>query len=145
MPILGWSEEEVYCVAERAYGLYRQGRLREAAILFEGIAAVDPHNTYVHKALAAVYLTGGDYWRAIRHLNVAVDRNPFDADALARRCEALIDAGDIAGARRDFDALASLPTQVQFARRLRMRLLAATGIRTINAESRQLPGRGFDN
>ena len=54
MPPIDWSREEIYYIAERAYRLYRQGKLREAAILFAGLHAADPGNTYCEQALAAI-------------------------------------------------------------------------------------------
>ncbi|HEY7210482.1 MAG TPA: hypothetical protein VH477_09445 [Bryobacteraceae bacterium] len=49
-----WSQEEIYYIVERAYGLYRQGRLREAAILFAGVRIADPENAYCEDALSAI-------------------------------------------------------------------------------------------
>lgn len=56
-----WSPKDVYFIAERAYGLYRQGRLREAAVLFEGLVIVDPENVYCRKALTAVCIGLGEH------------------------------------------------------------------------------------
>jgi hypothetical protein len=52
--LAGWSQEEIYYIAERAYRLYLQGRLREAAILFAGLIAIDPENAYCRRALASI-------------------------------------------------------------------------------------------
>jgi len=49
-----WSEDEVYLVAGRAYELAMQGQYTDAAIIFDGLAAVAPHNHYVRCALAAL-------------------------------------------------------------------------------------------
>jgi predicted Zn-dependent protease len=110
-------------VAERGYLLYREGRLREAGILFQGLIVIDPENAYCRRALAAISIRLG--WRrpAIRHLSVLIARDRLDAEAIAARCEALIAEGDLAAARRDLDSLAALPAGVENARRLRLQLL----------------------
>jgi predicted Zn-dependent protease len=120
MPLLGWLSEEVQYVAERGYRLYSEGRLREAAILFKGLVVVDPGNAYCRKALAAISISLGEHGLAARQLSHVLARDPLDVDALARRCETLMAAGDLAAARRDLDALAALPTGVEHARRLGM-------------------------
>jgi hypothetical protein len=49
-----WSQEEMYYIAERAYRLHCEGRLREAETLFAGLSAVSPADAYYRRALAAV-------------------------------------------------------------------------------------------
>jgi thioredoxin-like negative regulator of GroEL len=49
-----WSEDEVYLVAGRAYELAMQGQYADAAILFDGLAAAAPENSYVRCSLAAL-------------------------------------------------------------------------------------------
>jgi tetratricopeptide (TPR) repeat protein len=116
-----WSREEVYCIAERGYRLYREGRLREAAILFEGLIVIDPENAYSRKALAAISIRSGRQELAIGHLSAILQRDRHDVDALARRCEVWIAMGDLAAARQDLDLLTALPGGVEHARRLELR------------------------
>jgi tetratricopeptide (TPR) repeat protein len=118
-----WSREEIYYIAERGYRLYSQGRLREAAILFEGLIVIDPENAYCRKALAAIGIGLGQHWLAVRQLSTIIARDRFDIDALAGRCEALMATGDFAGARRDLESVAALPAGVENARRLRLQFL----------------------
>jgi len=125
MPLPGWSSEEVHYIAERGYQLYREGRLREAAVLFQGLVVVDPENVYCRKALAAISIGLGQHWLAIRHLNEILVRAPRDVDALARRCEALIATGDLLAAQRDFAFLAAHPAGIEHAQRLGMQLRAS--------------------
>lgn len=139
MPLLEWSSEEVHYVAERGYRLYMEGRLREAAALFTGLVVVDPGNAYCRKALAAICVGLGEHRLAARHLSVILACDPRDVDALALRCEAMLAAGDLSAARRDFDSLASLPSGFEYARRLRMQLGTAAGIHEKAPESSQLP------
>jgi thioredoxin-like negative regulator of GroEL len=135
-----WSREEIHYVAERAYRLYRQGRLTDAAILFEGIAAIDPHNAYCRKALAAISIGLGQHRVAVRHLSSIIARDGRDLDALARRCEAFIAAGDFAAARQDLDSLAALPDGAEAVRRLEARLAAvAAFVPALVKDSQLLP------
>ena len=48
-----WSEDEVYLVAGRAYELAMQGQYADAAIIFDGLAAIAPQNNYIRCSLAA--------------------------------------------------------------------------------------------
>jgi Flp pilus assembly protein TadD len=134
----GWSREEIHYVAERGYRLYREGRLRDAAILFEGLSVVDPENAYCRKALAAVSIALGQLWPAVRHLSVIIARDRLDVDALATRCQALMTAGDLASARRDLEALAALPASAEHARRLKLQLLATSEFAPNAQKSSQL-------
>jgi hypothetical protein len=121
-----WSREEIYCVSERGYRLYREGRVVEAGILFEGLMVIDPENAYCRKALAAISIRLGRQDLAIRHLSAIIARDPLDVDALARRCEMWIILGDLAAAGRDLDSLTALPGGSEHAGRLRLQLLHRT-------------------
>jgi tetratricopeptide (TPR) repeat protein len=81
----GWTREETWHIAYRAWRLYREGRLGEAAILFEGLLAIDPENAYCRKGLAAICMGRRQYDSAIAHLDTVLAREPRDAEALAAR------------------------------------------------------------
>jgi tetratricopeptide (TPR) repeat protein len=118
-----WSREEVYCIAERGYQLYREGRLADAVILFQGLIAIDPENAYCRKALAAISIRLGRRELALHHLSSVIERDRVDADAIARRCEVWIMTGDLDAAQRDLDSLAALPGSAERAGRLRLQLM----------------------
>ena len=105
MPTMGWTDDEVYLVAERAYSLYQQGRFREAAIIFRGLTALDPGNIYCRTALAAVSLALGDAQRAVQELSAILAQYPNDADTRARRCEAYCQLRRWDEARKDLEFL----------------------------------------
>lgn len=105
MPEIGWMPEEIYLLADRGYALYRQGRYQEAAVIFEGLTALDPLNSYCRTALAAVCMALGDAQRAVNELSFLLSRNPADRDARARRCEAYCELGNWAEARQDLAIL----------------------------------------
>jgi len=125
MPLLGWSEEDVYVVAERAYSLYLQGRHGEAAVVLEGVCVLDPGNRYAAHALAAVCLARGQAERALLHLDRWLDGHPADREARARRGEALLALDRIEEARREWEILRRGPS-IPEARRFQLRLQAAS-------------------
>ncbi len=124
VPNLDWTADEIYMVAERAHSLYMQGRLREAAILFEGLVAVDPENVYCRNALAAVYLALDEPQHALDQLKVAVRLDSGDMQSRQRRCEALLQIGEIAAAAAELEYLKRI-LPFSETRRLQLRLEAA--------------------
>jgi tetratricopeptide (TPR) repeat protein len=131
-----WTREEIYYIAQRGYRLYREGRLLESAIVFEGLTAIDPENAYCRKALAAICMRLNRHDRAVGHLDAVLARNRFDAEALAGRCEALMGMREFGG---DLDSLSELPAGRDDARRLRLQLPRDS------AASPQLPAGAPDN
>ena len=105
MPDMGWTAEEIYLLAERGYAFYRQGHYQEAAVIFEGIKALDPLNLYARTALAAICLELGDAERAVDELSFLLHSNPADHEVRARRCEAYCHSGKWAEARQDLAIL----------------------------------------
>ena len=49
-----WSEEEIYMVARCAFDLAMQGQHADAAVIFDGLSAAAPDNSYVRCSLAAL-------------------------------------------------------------------------------------------
>ena len=105
MPEAGWTEDEIYLLAGRGYAFYRQGRYEEAAVIFDGLVALDAKNPYCRTALAAVCLCLGDAERAVTELTSLLEQNPADLEARARRCEAYCELGRWSDARHDFSIL----------------------------------------
>jgi len=124
MPEAGWTDEEIYLLAERGYALYRQGCYREAAVIFEGLVAVDPQNAYCRTALVAMCLVLGDTRRAVCELSILLTRNPADHEARARRCEVFCELRQWDDARQDL-AILKRNGEKHHARRLAWRLHAA--------------------
>mgnify|MGYP001028388230 CR=1 FL=1 len=105
MAQLNWTEEEIYLLADRAYALYRQGRYPEAVVIFEGLTAIEPSNTYCRAALATVCMALGESQRAVKELSFILNQNPADHEARARRCEAFCDLQNWSDARQDLAVL----------------------------------------
>jgi tetratricopeptide (TPR) repeat protein len=124
MPEAGWTPEEIYLLADRGYAFYRQGRYEEAAVIFDGLVALDPTNTYCRTAMATVCLCLGDAERAAGELTAVLEQNPADHEARARRCEAYCDLRHWDEARRDL-AILQRNGEQNHARRLAWRLQAS--------------------
>jgi tetratricopeptide (TPR) repeat protein len=105
MPEPGWTKEEIYLLLERGYALFKQGRYREAAVIFDGVTALDPLNSYARTALAAVCLVIGEPQRAASELSFVLNQNPADKAARAQRCEAYCQVGKWDEALQDLTIL----------------------------------------
>jgi tetratricopeptide (TPR) repeat protein len=123
MPEMGWTQEEIYLLANRGYAFYRQGRYQEAAVIFEGLTALDPLNSYCRTALAAVCLVLGDAQRAVKELSFLLAQNPAAHEARARRCEAYCELRNWVEARQDL-AILERNGERQHVQRLTWRLQA---------------------
>lgn len=123
MPETGWTSEEIYLLAERGYGFYRQGHYEEAAVVFEALTELDPMNAYCRTALAAVCLAMGHPQRAVNELSFVLNRNPADHEARARRCEAYCELKSWNEARQDL-AILQRNGEQHHARRLGWRMEA---------------------
>ena len=124
MPQFGWTDEEVFRVAERAHSLYLQGAYASAGALFEGLVELDPGNRYCHNSLAAVYLALGKPQQAVGQATVLLARYPYDIAARACRCEAYVRMNRLEEAQKDFEVLYRTPKARAHARRLSLRIQA---------------------
>jgi predicted Zn-dependent protease len=104
----GWTEEEVFVIAERAFTLFVQGCYSESAILLEGILAIDPLHSYAATTLAAVYIAMGMPEAALQSIDAYLRHRSSDPVGIARRCEALIACGRRDEARREWRTNAAL-------------------------------------
>ena len=126
MPETGWTAEELYLLADRGYGFYQQGRYEEAVVIFDGLIALDPGNSYYRTAMAAICLALGDAQRAVEELSTLLEKTPADLEARARRCEAYCDLRRWAEARRDL-AILERNGERNHTRRLTWRLKTQAG------------------
>jgi thioredoxin-like negative regulator of GroEL len=92
-----WSEEEVYLVARSAFDLAMQGQYDDAAIIFDGLAAAAPDNSYVRCSLAALCVQLQQPETALTVLAAAQD----SPRAAQLRVEALLDLKKPAEAGRE--------------------------------------------
>ncbi|MBV8809471.1 MAG: hypothetical protein JO033_12430 [Acidobacteriaceae bacterium] len=119
-----WTNAEIHLVAERAYQLHLQGKHLDAAIIFEGLLAIDPRNVYCLEALAALSLKLGSAENAIEYANRTLAFSPDEVEALACRCEANILLNRFLEARQDLELMNQLRAKTHVAR-LTMRIANA--------------------
>jgi tetratricopeptide (TPR) repeat protein len=79
---LGISVEEEAILAQQGYELMRDGRLLDAQRVFDGLATLNPQNSYYHTALGNIKKAMDLPEEAIPYLERAVESNPNDVSAL---------------------------------------------------------------
>lgn len=106
--IKGYSDEQLFHVAQHGYTLYLNGKFKDAQTIFEGLVAIDPRSDYYYRALGVVYHRRGDAERAIRQFNHAAKVNPRSVAAYVNRAEVHISRRDIRRALDDLDKAAKV-------------------------------------
>lgn len=119
-----WTNREIELVAERAYQLHLQGKHLDAAIIFEGLLAIDPRNVYCLEAMAALSLKLGSAQDALEYADRALAFSPNQVEALACRCEANILLNRFDEAQQDVESMKRLRAKAHVAR-LAMRIANA--------------------
>jgi predicted Zn-dependent protease len=133
IPADSWAPEDFYLIAQRAYELHRQGQHDQALVLVSGLLAINPGNTYCLDAAAALSLALGRPDDAIQYASRVLRISPDHIDAIARRCEANIQLRRFQKVEDDLEFLKHTGRE-QLYRRIKMRLLAASGI-SVSASS----------
>ena len=105
MPQPGWTNEEIYLLADRGYAFYRQGNYQEAVIIFSALTVLDPASAYCRTALAVLCMLTGDFRRALDELSAVLQQNPANHAARARRCEAYCEMKAWNEATKDLEIL----------------------------------------
>lgn len=124
MPESHWSAEEIYLVAQRGYELLLEGKVTDALCIFEGLIVVAPEQPHCRRILSGIYLQAGEPAKALVQADWCLTRDAGDAEARARRCEALMALGRRSEAARELDGLKrSAPARLW--RRLELRLQAS--------------------
>jgi len=146
-----WTEEDIYLVANHAYALYREGQLKQAKIIFEGLLDIDPDHSYSLDALSAISFALDRPQDCVEHSSHLLHSNPEHTEALARRCEAWLQLGRLEKARNDLDRLKRLGARAHSGR-LQLRLdtflhdssLSPADTGSFDAQSHNMRAREFD-
>jgi predicted Zn-dependent protease len=77
-------------------------------VIFKGLLALDPSSAYYRRALASLCLQLGTPGEGIPYLDWVLTRNSGDRQALAKRCEAYLQLGQLQEARQDLAVLRRL-------------------------------------
>jgi Flp pilus assembly protein TadD len=107
------------------YNFFRQGRLEEAASIFEGLVILDSHNPYIQGILGSIYQKQELYELALIRYNNALALNPADISALSNRGEILLKLGKFQEAAQDFKRAIELDPAKEHGAANRARLLVS--------------------
>ncbi len=127
----GISGPEMLEMAVTGFSMYEQGRYREARIIFQGLAALDPKESYYRTALGAVYLAQDKLDEALEEFNAAIGLSSTDIAAFVNRGEVLLRKGEILPAAKDFKSAVDLDPENKDPLSLRARALAAAALETL--------------
>ena len=103
----GFKESEFYAIAQRAYELALQGAYDQAAVLLEGLNAVDPTDRYSLITLAAVRLKQHRPADAAQLLEHRLKMDPADGEARYLLLEAYMDENRRGEAEREWTRIQS--------------------------------------
>src|SRR5262245_15218452 len=107
------------------YNFFCQGRLEEAASIFEGLVILDSHNPYIQGLLGSIYQKQELYGLARIRYNNALALNPADISALSNRGEILLKQGKFQEAAEDFKRVIQLDPLKENGAANRARLLVS--------------------
>lgn len=102
------SSEDMRSIATTGVQLFEQGRYSEAKVVFEGLNALDPTESYYVTALGAIYLAQKNLPLAIQALTEAIKLNKADSAALIYRGQAYLRQGDYVAGANDLKRLVEL-------------------------------------
>ena len=137
---LGVTPEQYGAILLAGHTLFTEGRLIEAKKIFEGMAALDSRNPYIHGMLAAIYQKEGNDEAAIARYSLALRLFPKDIQSRCNRAELLLKAGRVMEAADDLKAAIELDPDHKHPAANRARLLAV-----LTAETLQLAkDKGMD-
>jgi tetratricopeptide (TPR) repeat protein len=97
----GITKKQQHEMAKLGHRFIRQGKLKEAKAVFEGLLALDPHDAYFHLALGSIAQREDDLDEAEERYTRALEINPYSPHALANRGEVLMMKGRMLDGAKD--------------------------------------------
>ena len=122
---------EMLSMAMVGFQLYEQGRLDDAEVIFSGLNALDPRESYYLTALGAVHLAKEDLDMALRCFNQAIKLNNKEIASYVNRGEVHLRQGKILEAAEDFKSAVDLDPKGTDPLTHRARGLAAAALEMI--------------
>ncbi|MBS1149698.1 MAG: Tetratricopeptide repeat protein [Myxococcaceae bacterium] len=122
---------EMLSMAMVGFQLYEQGRLDDAEVIFSGLNALDPRESYYLTALGAVHLAKEDLDMALRCFNQAIKLNNKEIASYVNRGEVHLRQGKILEAAEDFKSAVDLDPKGTDPLTHRARVLAAAALEMI--------------
>lgn len=99
----GFSKRHIEAMAALGFNLYRQGKARDAEIVFQGLVALDSTQYHGYAGLGALALWEQRPAEAVTYLVRAVELNPNDPTVHANLGEALLRQAKFEEAAKHFD------------------------------------------
>jgi Flp pilus assembly protein TadD len=99
--IKGYSEEELFAIANQGYFFFLQGKTEPARVIFEGLVAIDPKNAYYYRALGVIYFRLKELEKAVRQFTYSIRVAPREMSSYINRAEIYMAQKDFGKARDD--------------------------------------------
>lgn len=125
------SGPEMLEMAITGFRLYENGRFDDAKVIFKGLAALDPKESYYLTALGAVYLAQEDLDNAEICFTNAIKLNPKELASYVNRGEVFLRRGKVMEAAQDFKQAVDLDPKGEDPLSHRARVLAAAALEAI--------------
>lgn len=100
--LLGVKKNQIAALMTVGYRLYKQGRLKDAGKIFEGLSVLESNNAYVQGILGSIYQKQEQYGPALVRYNNALTLFPEDLHSLTNRGEIFVKLGRFQDAAHDF-------------------------------------------
>lgn len=120
---LGVETRQIAALLLVGHRLYKQGRIQDAAKIFEGLAVLDSKNPYVQGILGSIYQKQNQYEIALVRYNNVLAVIPDDASSLTNRGEILLKLGRFREAAENLKRAIELDPQKKDPAANRARLL----------------------
>jgi tetratricopeptide (TPR) repeat protein len=97
--VLGYTPEQLYDIYSKAHFLYKGGRPKNAAVLCEGLLALEPASVEARLLLAGCHVELQEYDKALSAFDALLRAEPGNLDALVgkglvlQRKKRLVEAG----------------------------------------------------
>lgn len=134
-----FGDEQIAAITAVGFSLYQQGKLDDAATMFEGLTVMSPSNYAGFAGLGAVALAKEPpaLDDAVTHLTQAAGLNPSDASVQANLGEALLRQGKLDEASKAFEKAMTLDPNRQDAGANRARAII-NGLDVVAGELRKM-------
>ena len=131
--LMGITIDQSYALAEYAYTLFQQGRIREARQIFEALVIQNPIDGYMHFMLGAIYWKLDMPEEAVEEYGTAISLDPNNFAAHTNRGEILLQHGEFEDALDDLRTAIELDKKGDDPFALRARALATATAEVIKA------------
>jgi len=101
--IVGLDSEELYAISSQGYTFFLQGKIKPARVIFEGLLALDPRNSYFYRALGVIYWREKEPEKALQQFGYAIRVCPHEIVSYIGRAEVLVSGGRFQEAKKDLD------------------------------------------